>query len=78
MIFVVDIEKCVDRLSSLDRDLLTRVVKQDYTQEEAAILMGMSLRTISYKFPRALDHLSQKLLDAGILILPNKPLEAAA
>ena len=38
---------------------------------EAATLLGMSVRTISYKFPQALDRLTEKLLEAGLLMLPN-------
>src|ERR1035438_8174266 len=49
VIFVLDVETCLNQLSSLDRQMLCRVVLQEYTQAEAAILMGMSVRTISYK-----------------------------
>jgi hypothetical protein len=68
MIFVVDMEKCIERLNSIDQAMLTRMVKQDYTQEETALLMGCSTRKIAYTFPAAIDRLTQKLLDAGILI----------
>ncbi len=70
MIFVLDIEKCLDRLWVLDRQLLSRIVLQEYTQTEAAALLGMGARTVSYKFPQALDRLTQKLLDTGLLALP--------
>jgi len=71
VIFVLDIERCLDQLGELDRQLLSRIVLQEYTQPEAAVLLGMSTRTVSTKFPRALDRLTQKLLDAGLLVLPN-------
>ena len=71
MIFVLDLEKCLDKLSSLDRQLLSRIVLQEYTQAEAATLIGMSIRTISYKFPQALDRLTEKLLETGLLVLPH-------
>jgi DNA-directed RNA polymerase specialized sigma24 family protein len=51
--------------------MLSRIVLQEYTQAEAATLLGMSVRTISYKFPQALDRLTEKLLDAGLLVLPQ-------
>jgi hypothetical protein len=70
VIFVLDVEKCLSQLGSLDRDLLSRVVLQEYTQAEAATLLGMSVRAVSYKFPAALDRLTEKLLDASLLILP--------
>jgi hypothetical protein len=46
-------------------------VLQEYTQVEAAVLLGMSARTISYKFPKALDRLTERLLAAGLLVLPG-------
>ncbi|MGA3264514.1 MAG: sigma factor-like helix-turn-helix DNA-binding protein [Terracidiphilus sp.] len=70
VIFVLDIEMCLNQLGSLDRQMLCRIVLQEYTQAEAATLLGMSVRTISYKFPQALDRLTEKLLETGLLVLP--------
>ncbi len=71
VIFVLDVETCLAKLNSLDRQMLSRIVLQEYTQAEAAVLLGMGVRTISYKFPQALDRLTQLLLDAGLLVLPH-------
>lgn len=71
VIFVLDVETCLNRLNSLDRQMLSRIVLQEYTQAEAATLMGMSVRTISYKLPQAVDRLTVKLLEAGLLVLPQ-------
>jgi hypothetical protein len=71
VIFVLDVEKCLDQLGSLDRQMLSRIVLQEYTQAETAVLLGMSVRTISYKFPQALDRLTEKLLETGLLVLPQ-------
>jgi hypothetical protein len=71
IIFVLDVEKCINLLGSLDRQILARVVIQEYTQVEAATLLGMSPRAMSYKFPQALDNLTEKLLHAGLLVLPH-------
>ncbi len=71
VIFVLDIENCLSKLGSLDRELLSRVVLQEYTQAEAATMLGMSERTVSYQFPLALDRLTEKLLGASLLILPH-------
>jgi hypothetical protein len=70
VIFVLDVERCLDRLGSLDRAMLSRIVLQEYTQAEAAVLLGMSPRTISYKFPLALDRLTEQLLENELLVLP--------
>jgi hypothetical protein len=50
---------------------LARVVLQEYTQAETAVLLGMAIRTISYKYPLAVDRLTEKLLAASLLILPH-------
>jgi hypothetical protein len=71
VIFVLDVETCLNQLGSLDRQMLCRIVIQEYTQAEAATLLGMSVRTICYKFPMALDRLTEKLLGAGLLVLPH-------
>ena len=71
VIFVLDMEKCLDQLGSLDRQMLSRIVLQEYTQVETAGMLGMSVRTISYKFPQALDRLTEKLLESGLLVLPH-------
>ena len=71
VIFVLDVEKCLNQLGSLDRMMLNRIVLQEYTQIETASLLGMGVRTISYKFPMALDRLTEKLLESGLLVLPN-------
>ena len=71
VIFVLDMERSLNQLTSLDRQMISRVVIQEYTQAEAAQLLGMSVRTICYKFPKAIDRLTEKLLAAGLLILPR-------
>lgn len=71
VIFVLDVERCLDKLGSLDRQMLSRIVLQEYTQAEAASLIGISVRAISYKFPEALDRLTEKLLESGLLVLPQ-------
>lgn len=71
VIFVLDVERCLDRLGPLDRQILSRVVLQEYTQAETAVLLGMSARSISYKFPQALDRLTEHLLATGLLVLPQ-------
>lgn len=71
VIFVLDVERCIERLGVLDRHLLSRIVLQEYTQAETAALLGMSARAVSYKFPQALDRLTEKLLQSGLLVVPN-------
>ncbi|MGB8031966.1 MAG: hypothetical protein WCF30_20120 [Terracidiphilus sp.] len=71
VIFVLDIENSLNQLNVLDRELLSRVVLQDYTQEETAMMLGLGMRTIGYRVPLALDRLTEKLLAADLLVLPH-------
>ena len=70
VIFVLDIENCLKKLGHVDQAILSRVVLQEYTHEETAAMLGVSLRSISYKYKRALDSLTELLLQADLLILP--------
>lgn len=71
VIFVLDMERCLGQLGSLDRQILSRIVLQEYTQAETATLLGMGVRTVSYKLPEAIDRLTEKLLETGLLVLPQ-------
>lgn len=71
VIFVLDIENCLKKLGMVDQAILSRVVLQEYTYEETAAMLGVSVRSISYKYKQALDNLTAMLLDAGLLILPT-------
>jgi hypothetical protein len=71
IIFVLDVEKCLNQLGAQDRQMLSRIVLQEYTQAEAAPLLGISVRAISYKFPQAIDRLTEKLLQSGLLVIPH-------
>jgi hypothetical protein len=70
VIFVLDIERCLGRLGTFDRAILSRIAVQEYTYPETAALLGISVRTVSYKYPIALDRLTELLLNSGLLILP--------
>ncbi len=71
VIFVLDVESCINKLNALDRGLLMRIVLQDYTQAETAEMLGLSLRNVTCKFPVAMDRLTRYLLDAGLLVIPH-------
>ena len=71
VIFVLDVEQCLKRLNVLDRYLLSKVVLQEFTHGETAAMLGMSMRAVSYKVPKALDRLTEKLLESGLLVFPQ-------
>jgi hypothetical protein len=67
VVFVLDVEACLGKLSALERLILNRIVLQEYTQSETAALLGMSSRAVSYKLPIALDRMTETLLEYGLL-----------
>ena len=71
VIFVLDIERCLKKLGPLDCTILSRVALQEYTHAETADILGVSTRAVSYKYPLALDRLTELLLQSGLLILPH-------
>jgi hypothetical protein len=71
VIFVLDVERCLNRLETLDQQLLSRIVLQEYTHQETAAMLGMCVRTVSSRLAKALDRLTEHLLATGLLILPD-------
>ena len=67
VIFVHDVESCLKRLDESEQALLERIAMQEYTQVEAAALLGISLRTVVRRYADALDVLTAILLEARIL-----------
>lgn len=68
VIFVHDVQKCLEKLDEFEKKLIARVVFQDYTQDEAAQLMGCQRRTVGRRFPETLDRLSEIFLCGGLLV----------
>ncbi|HEX8817578.1 MAG TPA: hypothetical protein VF753_18955 [Terriglobales bacterium] len=68
VIFVHDIDRCLDELDPLEHDVIALVVLEQYTQFEAARILHNTERTICRSFPLALDHLSKILLEHRILL----------
>ena len=64
---VLDVEKCMKKLTAEDREVIARVALQEYTQEEAAELLGMSHRTLVRRYADAMDALTRILLDVELL-----------
>jgi hypothetical protein len=71
LIFVLDVERCLNRLTLIDRQLITRRILQEYTHQESANLLGMTLRAVTARLPQALDHLTEALVENDLLTLPD-------
>lgn len=76
VIFVYDMEKCIQQMDDFSQNLITRIALQEYTQGEAARLLGVSLRTIVRRYGEALDGLTQVLLDRRLMRIDQCTTEA--
>jgi hypothetical protein len=67
VIFCFDVERCLQKLQKEEQDLIKRIALQEYTQGEAASLLGLSLRDTVRKYGAALDRLTGILLAAKMM-----------
>jgi hypothetical protein len=67
VIFVYDVERCLEKLDEVSKGLIARIGLQEYTHEEAARVLGYNARTVERRYPEALDRLSAILLKADLL-----------
>lgn len=67
VIFVYDVEKCLERLDGMSQQLVVKIALQEYTQGETAALLRMSLRTVVRKYGWALDQLTEIFLENRML-----------
>jgi hypothetical protein len=67
VVFVIDVERCLKRLDLSSQELLARITLQEYTQAEAAELIGQSVRSVIRRYSEALDRLTGLFLEAGLL-----------
>ena len=73
IIFVLDIEKAFARLPPFDRLLLTRVVLQEHSMSETALLLDKAERVLYRRFADAMDRLTLILLTRRLLTVPYQP-----
>jgi hypothetical protein len=67
VIFLHDMERCLDRLQGFDRQLIARVCLQEYDHEAAARILQCTRRTLLRRLPELIDELSEAFLKAGLL-----------
>ncbi len=67
VIFVHDMETCLDRLDEFSRELIARHVLQEHDRHATARLLQCNEKTVRRLTPLALDQLSEILLDMGLL-----------
>jgi hypothetical protein len=73
VIFVRDIEKCMNRLEYWDQQLIVRVILQEHGQEQTARILQCSRSSVARRLPEVLDLLSEDFLRVGLLAgLPSR------
>ena len=71
VLFVIDVERCLERLHPFDQELIARIVIQEYLEDEAARLLQVHRTTIIRHLHDALDALSEMFFAGGLLPLPS-------
>src|SRR5271170_5905589 len=67
VILVHDVEVCLGFLDVVDRTLIGMIVMQDHSQEETAMLLQCTRRTIVRRYGEALDRMSAIFLKRNVL-----------
>jgi hypothetical protein len=67
VIFLHDIEQCLNRLQGFDRQLIGRVCPQEYDHAAAAKILHCTRRTVERRLPELIDELSEMFLKAQLL-----------
>ncbi|MGA8500919.1 MAG: hypothetical protein WB683_05180 [Candidatus Sulfotelmatobacter sp.] len=73
VIFVRDVERCIDRLEYWDQQLIARIILQEHGQEQTARILQCSRSSVARRLPEVLDLLSEDFLRVGLLAgLPSR------
>jgi hypothetical protein len=67
VIFVHDVERCLDKLEEQQQSLISRISLQQYTIGETAALMGLKPRTVIRRYGQAVDSLTRVFLGVQML-----------
>jgi hypothetical protein len=67
VIFVHDMETCLDRLDDFSRQLIARHILQEHDLEATGRLLGCTERTVRTYIPIVLDLFSEILVEVGLL-----------
>lgn len=67
VIFLHDVERCLDRLNGFDRQIVARIVLQEHSHEAAARLLHCTRKTVERRVAIVLDELSHAFLKAELL-----------
>jgi hypothetical protein len=68
VIFIHDVERCLEQLDEEQQHLVSRIALQQYTLGETAKMMGLAPRTAIRRYGLALDRLTRIFLHAEMLV----------
>jgi hypothetical protein len=77
VLFLHDVEGCLDRLPDFDRQIIARVILQEYDHEAAARILQCDRKTIERRLPGLIDELTESFLRMGLLEKLPEPKEEA-
>lgn len=67
VIFLHDVEGCLERLKGFDRQIVARVVLQEHDHDAAARILQCDRKTIERRLPELIDELTEAFLRAELL-----------
>jgi hypothetical protein len=67
VIFVHDVERCIQQLAPEQQRLILRVGVQEYTMEETATMLRLSLRSTRRRYLQAVDELTGVFLERRLM-----------
>ncbi len=67
VIFLHDVEGCLERLQEFDRQIIARVVLQEHDHDAAARILQCDRKTIERRLPELIDELTDDFLQAELL-----------
>ena len=67
VIFCVDVEHSLKKVSGRSQAVLVRVALQEYTVSEAARMLGVAEKTVMRQYRQGLDELTEILLQVGLM-----------
>lgn len=67
VIFIHDIESCIRKLDDDQQWLIRRIALQQYTQQEAGHLLGLTRQTVLRRYNDAMNRLTAILLEVKLL-----------
>jgi hypothetical protein len=67
LIFLLDVEKCIQRLDKVSREIIVHIALEDYSVIQAVVLTGHSQRSVTRIYGDAMDRLTRLFMRFGLL-----------